>query len=293
MDTEISITKILLPVEFSDQCIEAARYAASLACRFHAELTVLHVFANPYVAWGDISAYSAGADYYARICEYSRSRLEAFLSDAPPGLRISRVLLEGDPARNIVEYAHAEKFDLIVMPTHGYGPFRRFLLGSVTAKVLHDSDCPLWTGPHLEQAPEWQGFSVRRVACALDLGPASCSVLRWAGALSRDFAADLLILHALPTATISIGGYTFDPEWRLHLVHEAREKIARLQSELGTRGDVFIEIGDVAAALTEAAREREADVLVIGRSCGTGVLGRLRADAYSILRAASCPVVSV
>ncbi len=39
------------------------------------------------------------------------------------------------------------------MPTHGYGPFRRFILGSVTAKVLHDADCPVWTGVHLEEAP--------------------------------------------------------------------------------------------------------------------------------------------
>jgi hypothetical protein len=36
---------------------------------------------------------------------------------------------------------------MILMPTHGYGPFRQMLLGSVTAKVLHDSKCPVLTEP--------------------------------------------------------------------------------------------------------------------------------------------------
>ena len=43
------------------------------------------------------------------------------------------------------ETARDEKVDLIVMSTHGHGVLYRFLLGSVAAKVLHDSDCPVWT----------------------------------------------------------------------------------------------------------------------------------------------------
>ena len=39
-----------------------------------------------------------------------------------------------------------------VMPTRGLGSFRQALLGSVTAKVLYDSRCPVLTGPHLENA---------------------------------------------------------------------------------------------------------------------------------------------
>ena len=51
----------------------------------------------------------------------------------------------------IVELAHESPDQtVILMPTHGYGPFRRFILGSNTAKVLHDADCPVWTGVHLE-----------------------------------------------------------------------------------------------------------------------------------------------
>jgi nucleotide-binding universal stress UspA family protein len=78
----------------------------------------------------------------ARKAERRRD-LDLFLTEELRGSRVKRILIEGDPARTIVEYAHSENSGLIVMPTHGYGPFRRLLLGSVTSKVLHDADCPV------------------------------------------------------------------------------------------------------------------------------------------------------
>ena len=293
MKTKMSVSRILLPVEFSDRCLGAARCAEFLACHFHAELTLVHVVAPPYVAYGEINAYPPAADLYTERWEESQKQLDAFPRDTPPGLVVRRVLLDGDPAGQIVDYAHRSRFDLVVMPTHGYGPFRRFLLGSVTAKVLHDVNCPVWTGPHLEQAPDWNCLALRRIACAVNLGPHSGELLEWAASLACEFSADLVILHALPASTVSSGGYRFDPEWRMQLEHDARAKIAQLQADLEIGGEVSIDVGDVPAALRDSARFHNADLLVIGRSHGTGVRGRLRANAYSILREAPCPVVSI
>ena len=50
--------------------------------------------------------------------------------------------MPGEPAREIVDFAAANQVDLVMMPTHGYGPFRQLLLGSVAAKVLHDAHVP-------------------------------------------------------------------------------------------------------------------------------------------------------
>jgi hypothetical protein len=47
-----------------------------------------------------------------------------------------------------VEFAANHHVDLVMMPTHGVGTFRSFLVGSVTAKVLHDANCPVWTAAH-------------------------------------------------------------------------------------------------------------------------------------------------
>ena len=293
MDTQISMSKILLPVEFSAACLGAVRCAESLASHFHAGLTIVHVVTPPYVAYGEINAYPPATDVYSQQWEQSRKQLDAFPRDVPPGLAVTRVLLDGDPARQIVDYAQRGHFDLIVMPTHGYGPFRRFLLGSVTAKVLHDVSCPVWTGPHLEKAPEWNCLTLRRIACALDLETGSCTVLKWAAAMAREFSADLLVFHALPRSTVTAGGFQFDPEWRMQMEKEARQRIAQLQVDAGASGEVHIEVGDVAPLIRDAATEHKADLLVIGRSRGGGLLGRLRANAYAILREAPCPVVSV
>lgn len=60
--------------------------------------------------------------------------------------------------------------DLIVMPTHGYRRFEKLLLGSVTAKVLHKSKCPIWTGAHVKEVSDEQAL-IRNVLCAIDFSP--------------------------------------------------------------------------------------------------------------------------
>ena len=172
------------------------------------------------------------------------------------------------------------------MPTHGYGPFRRFLLGSVTAKVLHDVDCPVWTGPHLEQAPQWK--SVRRVACALDLGPHSrqCSSGRrgWPRILAE------LVLHAIPAPPVSAHA-GLRPDC-LKMAEEARTHI-----ELAEPTPCALPTADGdrrRAGRGQSRRPRRRRRPAGDRpQPGDGVRGRLRANAYSIIREAPCPVVSI
>ena len=89
----------------------------------------------------------------ARVEElkYIRRELQSFLSDELNGQVIKRDLVEGDPAAKIVNYAHENEVNLIMMPTHGYGPYRHFMFGSVTTKVLNHSDCPIWTEAHMKE----------------------------------------------------------------------------------------------------------------------------------------------
>lgn len=296
MSDSALVSKILLPVEFSERCRGAARYAEALACRFHAGIVVLHVVAPPYAVYGgagEASAYYSIADVLTERFSFARTQLDLFVKEMTPDLPIQTEVMEGDPARVLVEYAHAQNFDLIVMPTHGYGPFRRFLIGSVTAKVLHDVEIPVWTGPHLEKAPESKSLTFRRIACAIDLGPHSAAVLRWAAAAARNFGAEMTIVHAIPASAVGAGGMSFDPDWRVDIANDARNRITQLQGGLGIPAEIHIEAGETAAAITHAVACVNADLLVIGRSVAGGVLGRLRANAYAIIRESPCPVVSV
>jgi nucleotide-binding universal stress UspA family protein len=288
-----ALSKILLPVDFSQRAIGAARYAEALAEQFGAAVTMLHVIPPPHYEFASMEAGSTAlAELYLNRKAVIEQESRNFLTAELPGFAPQRILLEGDPAREIVKMAHDEGFSLIVMPTHGYGPFRRFVLGSVTAKVLHDADCPVWTGVHLEEAPEVSAIHFHTVLAAVDLGPQSEKALAWAAEFAARARARLVLVHATPSLEGRTGEY-FDPDWRLYLTKQAEERLAELQSKAGTSAETIIEAGDAPHVVASAAERVKADLVVIGRGSASGVFGRLRANAYSIIRQAPCPVVSV
>ncbi len=289
----LPLTKVILPVDFSARSAGAARYARAIAAHCDCSVTLLHVLAPPHY---EFSALEVGGavlnELFAARAAQARKDLDAFLAEELAGLRIERILLEGDPARKIVEYAHQERNRLIVMPTHGYGPFRRFILGSVTAKVLHDADCPILTGVHLEQAPPPEEIAFRTVLLALDLGPQSKVAIEWAARFAGAFNARLLVTYVIPCLEAQPGEY-FHQEWRTHMEQQSRNRIEELLGECGASGEICLESGDPPQAICGLAARTKSDLLVIGRGSAAGIFGRLRTHAYSIIRQSPCPVVSV
>jgi nucleotide-binding universal stress UspA family protein len=288
-----SMAKILLPVDFSDRSVGAARYAEAIAEHYNGDVTMVHVVPPPHYEFGAMEAGgSVLSDLYANRMDMLRKEIGSFLAAELPRFQPNRVLLEGDPARTIVQYGHDQAMNLIVMPTHGYGPFRRFILGSVTAKVLHDADCPVWTGVHLENAPAVEDINFKTVICAVDLGAQSEKTLVWANQFACNYGARLVLLHATASLEGRTGEY-FDPEWRSHLAKQARERLDQLQASAWSKAEVRVEAGDAPGVVCKTAADMGADLLVIGRGSAAGIFGRLRANAYSIIRQAPCPVVSV
>jgi nucleotide-binding universal stress UspA family protein len=289
----IPLSKILLPVDFSERCLGAARYAASLASHFQAEIDLLHVVEPLRYDFGELEFAGAVAnDVMQSRMAQARQQVEAFLADELAGVRVSRVLLDGDPARRIVGFAHDQQVGLIAMPTHGYGPFRRFILGSVTAKVLHDADCPVLTGVHLEDAQAFPAIAFRTIVCAVDLGPQSRKTLSWASQMAAEFGARLVLAHAIPCIEARPGEY-FDTGLADEVSKGAREELDVLQQEMQAAAETVVEGGDPPHAICRVAADRHADLLVIGRGSAAGLFGRLRTNAYAIIRQSPCPVVSV
>jgi nucleotide-binding universal stress UspA family protein len=271
------------------------QYAEALSNHFHCEIVLLHVVIPPLANFSSFEAmaYTSAGDLAREIAENRTADLEAFPCIAPDDTAVRRVVLEGDPTQGIVEFASGEKCDLIVMPTHGYGPFRRFLLGSVTAKVLHDAICPVWTGPHMERAPDYSTVHFQNIVCAVDLGLHSREVLCWAAWFAREYGAHLSIVHAIPSSATRLGGFYFDPDWRTQLTRTAMERIAYLRQEMEIEASVAIEAGEPPVVVTAAAETLGADLLVIGRGSTPRAHGHLPTNAYAIVREAKCPVVTI
>lgn len=278
----IPISKILLPVDFSEEGAHAAPYAVGLARHFHATLTMLHVseiYAPALLTSVDLQGpIDTG---WITVLELERLRkLESYQQDEFRGLHVQRTVVSGEPSRRIAEYVHQEKIDLIVMSTHGYGPFRRFLLGSVTAKVLHDVACPVWTGAHLQETSPHGWQPVRHVLCAIDGGTDTERVLTWAKDFAAAFGAAVSVVHVIP-------------EGGKDRFNAATEHIECLKKKFQIVGDTHIATGEPATEVASAAVRTNASVLVIGRSPALKGLGRLRANAYAIIRESPCPVVSI
>lgn len=157
---------ILFPVYFSESSKAICPYVNSLADYFQAKVTLLHaVQVLPTVPGGIDLSYPVSLDYPA-IEPQTRELLNGYF-DAP---EVERVVQLGDPAVDISHYARDHGVDLIMLPTHRYEKFRSLLLGSVTSKVLHDSDCAVWTAPHAEEPAMKQHWPCRNLLVAVDRG---------------------------------------------------------------------------------------------------------------------------
>ena len=290
----LSIQRILVPVVFADTSRNVVHQAAWLARRFLAEVILLHVVTPlSYPAGLLESGHEITAqDLHAHIVQRAQEDLDRALQPELDGIAVTRMLLRGDPAHEIVEMARERNVDLIMMSTHGNGAFYQFLLGSVTAKVLHEIECPVWTGAHLEEAPARE-FSICRVLCSVELNGHSRHTLSLAAEMATAVNATLTLVHI--TGSVDIygpGGSHVDSGWKQNIVGFAAEEIAKLQQDVGTKAEVIINSGNVAELLNRAAEQTEADVLVIGHIPGLSHLGD-NGNGYGIIRASQIPVLSV
>jgi nucleotide-binding universal stress UspA family protein len=222
----------------------------------------------------------------------AREKLDSFLAAEFPVNQCGRILLAGDPATRIAEIVRERHFDLIVMPTHA-GFFRRTLLGSTTAKVLNDADCPVLTTQHAETiAPK--PLEHREWLCLIGLQADSERVLRHASTAANIAHAHLTLIHAIPACDPSLP-VQFDWEERVQSaeIKTARQRLHELQSAVGSHADVKVAVGPIKEVLTGAAKILRSDVIVVGRRLYSPSFGRLADLTYAIVRDAPCPVLSV
>jgi nucleotide-binding universal stress UspA family protein len=139
-----SLSKILVPVDFTASSRVALEYAATLGARFGAEVDMLHVWRPPHAESSkqDLLADFVQTDEGHKMMEWLasfelRSDVEAH-GRLAPGSR-------GDVPEAIVEAARRGSYDLVVMATHGRHGLGHMLRGSVTENVIRRAPCPVVT----------------------------------------------------------------------------------------------------------------------------------------------------
>ena len=130
--------KILVPVDFSDLSYQAVASAVEMngGCK---NLTVLYVVERT-------PATDIAARYVDDIDEqHAKHAIDSIRKQFPDekyqGLIVDTIM--GDPAHTIAEFAESNKFDLIVLPSHGRTGIKRLMIGSVAERVVRLAHCPV------------------------------------------------------------------------------------------------------------------------------------------------------
>jgi nucleotide-binding universal stress UspA family protein len=144
-DTRTMPRRAVVAIDFSDFSIEAARAARQLVGDT-GEVHLVHVFDEPTVVYGWWSVDREWLQNYREGAEHRLERLARGLAREAPG-SVRQVALTGQPAYEVLEYAHRVEADLIAAGTHGYGFFNRLMLGSESTRLLRGAECTVLLCP--------------------------------------------------------------------------------------------------------------------------------------------------
>jgi nucleotide-binding universal stress UspA family protein len=300
----IAMRRILCPVDFSDHSKRALDHALAVAAWYDSTVTVLHVSpvmpAAAYVSGSGMPAYAT------LTTEESDAIMQSMRRFAGRETRIAKTefeTTEGGTVATILARATALPADLLVLGTHGRSGFERWVLGSVTEKVLRTALCPVLTVP--KDSGDAAPVLFRRVVCAIDFSECSLHALDYATSFAQEADAQLTVVHVIELPpdlprevheTVLAGPRTV----REYVALAEEEGRARLTDAVSDRvcesvtTDTVLAAGKPYREILRVAAEHGADLLVVGVH-GRGPIDRMLfgSTTQHLVRQASCPVLTL
>ncbi len=142
--TNIKLSRILVPIDFSDHSKKALQYAIPFAEQFKASIDLLYVV-EPTIYPADFSFGQVGFpnvedELRQRGAEELKSLIAKEIGRRVPAKQVIRT---GKAFYEIREYAREESMDLIIIATHGHSGVEHVLFGSTAEKVVRHAPCPV------------------------------------------------------------------------------------------------------------------------------------------------------
>ncbi len=140
----LPLRNILCPIDFSEPSQKALEVGKELAGHFSAHVHLLHVVPPIHVIPGFDAPDTITPSLLEDMEASANSKLMKLVEEGfPEGVETSAQVIRGDPAGEIVRAAGDLNTDVIVIATHGLTGWRRLMFGSVAAKVIRMSPCPV------------------------------------------------------------------------------------------------------------------------------------------------------
>ncbi|HKT80110.1 MAG TPA: universal stress protein [Vicinamibacterales bacterium] len=305
----IEIRNILCPVDFSEFSKHAIDNAAAIANWYGSSITLLHVFRPiPAVAYaGAVTPLEPVV-----LTDEDRQRLASELRqfagfDHLAGVQMRTAVREGDAVAEILDEAGRMKADLLTVGTHGRSGFERFLLGSVTEKLLRQATCPVLTVPRRQADAVPAGpVLFKRILCAIDFSPCSMKGLEYAMSMAQENDAELTVMYVVTSdliplpgqppnesldRSISVADFFIRREAHVkQLLQDAVPEAVRAYCKV----DTVLGHGKPSTEILKLAEARGDDLIVIGvRGRGATDLALFGSTAQQVVRQAACPVLTI
>ena len=270
----------------------ALSYAADLANWYGAKLVLAHAFEpepplqippEPLEDWIGTPTAREEAE------QKSRSIISSLaLGDAVEGVVLADAGIAG--LMHDLEPRHP---DLLVVATHARHGLRKLLEGSVTEEVFRRSTWPVLVLPP-GSMEEQRRAEFRRVLYCTDLSEVAGTGLLYAAGIAEDHGAEFIVLHV---DTDGSAGFSFDRIIDLKKLEDWLVEQRHDLSGVMETAEKIVRFGNPAEETVQAARQLEADLIVLGaRGLGSisGVASHfLGGTAYQVACSAACPVLIV
>jgi nucleotide-binding universal stress UspA family protein len=288
--TRIALRNILFATDFSAQAEGALPFAISLASRYGARLYLVHVIHPGLYMYAPVEGAGQVADEIEQMAKGEMQRLDARLGALPH----QTLIRHGDIWEVLSGMIQRMEIDLMVVGTHGRTGLGKLLLGSIAEGIFRQAPCPVLTvGPAVAESPE-AIVDLHEVVYATDFSVESMAAAPYAISLAQEHQAQLSLLHVVQHPN---GTSRKDPEHSAaHLLHRLHGLVPP-EAELWCHPKCFVEYGEPAARILEAAEQRHADLIVLGVRRPAGQVEAKthlgRGTAYKVASASACPVLTV
>jgi nucleotide-binding universal stress UspA family protein len=183
------------------------------------------------------------------------------------------------------------EIDIVVCGTHGRGKVQKILIGSVAEEIFRQADTAVLTvGPAVKGEPRKE-IELAHILFATDFGPGAAKAAAHAFSLAQEHNARLTLFHVIESAA----AYTEESMARQKDINIVRMKqLMPDGSENWCKPEFLVTCGNAVEEILIAARERKADLIVMGAKTRRSLAGHVPLTiAYNVVTKATCPVLTV
>jgi nucleotide-binding universal stress UspA family protein len=289
---------ILIPVDGSTHSKRAAEHGLGLARRFGGDAHLLTVV-DIQAAAGPFDAGGVDDSFVGRLESDGQARLEEVQADLETeGLALETAVLRGSPARMIKEYADDHDGSLLVMGTQGRTGLERYVVGSVTERVVRSADPPVLTVRAADEPEDRAVTDYDEILVATDGSDHAAAAVEHAVDIAGQFDARIHAVNVVDVAAIAQSPSVTVPtdlvETLASAGEEATADVASTAREAGLAATTTVRKGSPRDELLAYADENDIGLIVMGTAGRTG-LDRylLGSTTEGVLRRAKAPVLAV